>query len=30
VDDVARECGVSQATIYMWKAKFDGQLVDEK
>ena len=22
VDDVARECGVSQATIYTWKSKF--------
>ena len=22
VDDVARECGVSQATIYAWKAKY--------
>ena len=24
VDDVARECGVSQATIYPWKAKYGG------
>ena len=24
VDDVARECGVSQATIYTWKSKFGG------
>lgn len=29
VDDVARECGVSQATIYTWKAKFDGMDVSE-
>jgi len=24
VEDVARECGVSQATIYTWKAKYGG------
>jgi putative transposase len=24
VDDVARDCGVSQATIYAWKAKYGG------
>jgi putative transposase len=24
VDDVARECGVSAATIYAWKAKYGG------
>ncbi len=24
VDDVAWECDVSQATIYTWKAKYDG------
>jgi putative transposase len=24
VDDVARECGVSQATIYTWKSKYGG------
>ena len=24
MDDVARECGVSQATIYAWKAKYGG------
>ena len=24
VDDVARECGVSQATIYVWKARYGG------
>ena len=29
VDDVARECGVSQATIYTWKAKFGGMDVSE-
>jgi putative transposase len=29
VDDVARECGVSQATIYTWKAKFSGMDVSE-
>ena len=29
VDDVARECGVSHATIYTWKAKFGGMDVSE-
>ena len=29
VDDVARECGVSGATIYAWKAKYDGLDVSE-
>ena len=29
VDDVARECGVSQATIYTWKSKFGGMEVSE-
>jgi putative transposase len=29
VDDVARECGVSQATIYTWKSKFGGMDVSE-
>jgi putative transposase len=29
VDDVARECGVSQATIYTWKVKFGGMDVSE-
>ena len=29
VDDVARECGVSQATIYTWKARFGGMEVSE-
>lgn len=29
VDDVARECGVSQATIYIWKSKFGGMDVSE-
>lgn len=29
VDDVARECGVSQATIYAWKAKYGGLEVSE-
>ncbi len=29
VDDVARECGVSQGTIYTWKAKFGGMDVSE-
>ena len=29
VDDVARECGVRQATIYTWKAKFGGMEVSE-
>jgi putative transposase len=24
VDDVARECGVSQAMIYVWKSKYGG------
>ena len=24
VEDVSRECGVSQATIYAWKAKYGG------
>ena len=24
MEDVARECGVSQATIYTWKAKYGG------
>ena len=28
-DDVARECGVSQATIYTWKSKFGGMEVSE-
>jgi len=26
---VARECGVSQATIYTWKSKFGGMEVSE-
>ncbi len=29
VDDVARECGVSAATIYAWKAKYGGLDVSE-
>ena len=29
VDDVARECGVSVATIYAWKAKYGGLEVSE-
>lgn len=29
VDDVARECGVSQATIYPWKSKFGGMDASE-
>lgn len=29
VDDVARECGVGQATIYTWKSKFGGMEVSE-
>ena len=29
VDDVARDCGVSQATIYTWKAKFGGMTVSD-
>ncbi len=29
VDDVARECGVSQATIYAWKARYGGLEVSE-
>ena len=29
IDDVARECGVSQATIYAWKAKYGGLEVSE-
>ena len=29
VDDVTRECGVSQATIYTGKAKFGGMDVSE-
>ena len=29
VDDVARECGVSQATVYAWKAKYGGLEVSE-
>jgi putative transposase len=29
VDDVAREGGVSRATIYTWKAKFGGMEVSE-
>jgi putative transposase len=29
VDDVARECGVSQATLYAWKAKYGGLDVSE-
>lgn len=29
VGDVARECGVSQATIYTWKSKFGGMDVSE-
>ena len=29
MDDVARECGVSQATIYTWKSKFGGMEVSE-
>lgn len=28
-EDVARECGVSQATIYAWKAKYGGLEVSE-
>ena len=29
VEDVARECGVSQATVYTWKAKYGGLDVSE-
>ncbi len=29
VEDVARECGVSQATIYTWKSKYGGMEVSE-
>ena len=29
VEDVARECGVSSATIYAWKSKFGGMDVSE-
>jgi putative transposase len=29
VDDMARECGVSQATIYTWKSKFGGMDASE-
>ena len=29
VDDIARECGVSAATIYAWKAKYGGLDVSE-
>src|SRR6202034_1753960 len=29
VDDVARECSVSQATIYAWKAKYGGLEVSD-
>ena len=29
VDEVARDSGVSQATIYAWKAKFGGMDVSE-
>ena len=29
VDDVALECGVSQATIYTWKSKYGGLEVSE-
>ena len=29
VEDVARECGVSQATMYTWKAKYGGLDVSE-
>jgi hypothetical protein len=29
VDNVARECGVSQATIYTWKAKYGGLEVEK-
>ena len=29
VEDVARECGVSSATIYGWKAKYGGLDVSE-
>jgi putative transposase len=29
VEDVARECGVSQATIHAWKAKYGGLEVSE-
>ena len=29
VDDVARECGLSAATIYAWKAKYGGLDVSE-
>jgi len=29
VDDVARECGVSAATIYAWKAKYGGLDISE-
>ncbi len=29
VDDVARESGVSQATIYTWKSKYGGLDVSE-
>ena len=29
VDDVARECGVSVATIYAWKAKYGAMEASE-
>ena len=29
VDDVARDCCVSQATIYAWKAKYRGMEVSD-
>jgi putative transposase len=29
VEDVAREVGVSQATIYAWRAKFGGMSVSD-
>ena len=29
MEDVARECGVSQAPIYAWKAKYGGLEVSE-
>ena len=29
MDDVARDCGVSQARIYTWKSKFGGMNVRE-
>ena len=29
VDDVSRECGVSQAAIYIWKSNFGGMEVSE-